>query len=155
MLTATMTASAMSYEQARNDALFLTDKMTYELNLTDEQYEAAYEINLDYLMGVAGRHLIGEEQGFVASLLVAHCTSCHCRGQHHHQCEKHLLHNRIVLNVKLRFTFSTFGIPSKLVLLSLSKTFDILFYYSHCKGTTFLHHIQRIFPKQVEENPYK
>lgn len=55
MLTSTMTASAMSYEQARNEALFLTDKMAYELNLTDEQYEAAYEINLDYLMGVAGR----------------------------------------------------------------------------------------------------
>ncbi len=45
-------ASAMSYEQARREALFLTDKMAYELNLTQEQYEAAYEINLDYLMGV-------------------------------------------------------------------------------------------------------
>lgn len=45
-------ASAMSYEQARQQALFLTDKMAYELNLTDDQYEAAYEINLDYLMGV-------------------------------------------------------------------------------------------------------
>ena len=55
MLTSTLSASAMSYEQARNEALFLTDKMAYELNLTDEQYEAAYEINLDYLMGVAGR----------------------------------------------------------------------------------------------------
>ena len=55
MLTTTMTASAMSYEQARSEALFLTDKMAYELNLTDEQYEAAYEINLDYLMGVTGR----------------------------------------------------------------------------------------------------
>ena len=55
MLTSTMSASAMSYEQARNEALFLTDKMAYELNLTDEQYEAAYEINLDYLMGVTGR----------------------------------------------------------------------------------------------------
>jgi hypothetical protein len=53
MLTATMSASAMTYEQARNEALFLTDKMAYELNLTDAQYEAAYEINLDYLMGVA------------------------------------------------------------------------------------------------------
>ena len=47
-------ASAMSYEQARREALFLTDKMAYELNLTQEQYEAAYEINLDYLMGVTG-----------------------------------------------------------------------------------------------------
>ena len=55
MLTMTVSANAMSYEQARNEALFLTDKMAYELNLTDEQYEAAYEINLDYLMGVTGR----------------------------------------------------------------------------------------------------
>ena len=45
-------ANAMSYEQARQQALFLTDKMAYELNLTEEQYEAAYEVNLDYLMGV-------------------------------------------------------------------------------------------------------
>lgn len=52
MLTFTATGKAMNYEQARNEALFLTDKMAYELNLTEEQYEAAYEINLDYLMGV-------------------------------------------------------------------------------------------------------
>lgn len=45
-------ASAMSYEQARQQALFLTDKMAYELNLTEDQYEAAYEVNLDYLMSV-------------------------------------------------------------------------------------------------------
>ena len=45
-------ANAMSYEQAREQALFLTDKMAYELNLDEEQYEAAYEINLDYLMSV-------------------------------------------------------------------------------------------------------
>ena len=56
MLTISISAKAMSYEQARNEALFLTDKMAYELNLTDEQYEAAYEINLDYLMGVTGRN---------------------------------------------------------------------------------------------------
>ena len=42
MLTMAATGKAMSYEQARNEALFLTDKMAYELNLTDEQYEAAY-----------------------------------------------------------------------------------------------------------------
>ena len=56
MLTIAATASAMSYEQARNEALFLTDKMAYELNLTDAQYEAAYEINLDYLMGVTSQY---------------------------------------------------------------------------------------------------
>jgi len=55
MMMIAMSAKAMSFEQARNEALFLTDKMAYELNLTDEQYEAAYEINLDYLMGVTGR----------------------------------------------------------------------------------------------------
>ena len=55
MLLTAATGNAMSYEQARNEALFLTDKMAYELNLTDEQYEAAYEINLDYLMGVTSR----------------------------------------------------------------------------------------------------
>ena len=48
----TVSARSMGYEQARNQALFLTDKMAYELNLTEDQYEAAYEINLDYLMGV-------------------------------------------------------------------------------------------------------
>lgn len=47
-----LAASAMSYSQAREQALFLTDKMAYELNLTDDQYEAAYEINLDYLLSV-------------------------------------------------------------------------------------------------------
>ena len=55
MLTIAASANAMSYEQARQEALFLTDKMAYELNLTDAQYEAAYEINLDYLMCVTGR----------------------------------------------------------------------------------------------------
>lgn len=52
LLTFAATGNAMSYEQARNEALFLTDKMAYELNLTEDQYEAVYEINLDYLMGV-------------------------------------------------------------------------------------------------------
>ena len=52
MICMTVSASAMSYEQARQQALFLTDKMAYELNLTDDQYEAAYEVNLDYLMSV-------------------------------------------------------------------------------------------------------
>ncbi len=52
LVTMTMTTHAMSYEQARQQALFLTDKMAYELNLTEEQYEAAYEVNLDYLMSV-------------------------------------------------------------------------------------------------------
>lgn len=52
VLSFAVAASAMSYSQAREQALFLTDKMAYELNLTDDQYEAAYEINLDYLLSV-------------------------------------------------------------------------------------------------------
>ena len=52
LLVMAVSAKAMSYKQARQQALFLTDKMAYELNLSDAQYEAAYEINLDYLMGI-------------------------------------------------------------------------------------------------------
>lgn len=51
ILTA-LSANAMSYEQACREALFLTDKMAYELNLNDMQYQAAYEVNLDYLMSI-------------------------------------------------------------------------------------------------------
>lgn len=52
LLAAVTNINAMPYQQAREQALFLTDKMAYELNLNDQQYEAAYEINLDYLMDV-------------------------------------------------------------------------------------------------------
>lgn len=43
---------AMSYEEAREQAWFLTDKMAYELNLTPEQCNRAYEVNLDYLLNL-------------------------------------------------------------------------------------------------------
>ncbi len=53
MFTMTFTtASAMTSEQAPPFALFLTDTKADELNLTEDQYEAAYEVNLDYLMGI-------------------------------------------------------------------------------------------------------
>ena len=51
-LGALLPVNAMSYEQAREEARFLTDKMAYELNLNDQQYNDAYEINLDYLLSV-------------------------------------------------------------------------------------------------------
>ena len=51
----TIAANAMSYKEAKNEALYLSDKMAYELNLTDAQYDAVYEINLDYMMSVNGR----------------------------------------------------------------------------------------------------
>ena len=56
LMVMTITANAMTYTQAKNEALFLSDKMAYELNLTVTQYEDVYEINLDYLMSVNGRN---------------------------------------------------------------------------------------------------
>lgn len=53
VMAMTFSASAMSYSTARSQALFLTDKMAYELNLSDDQYNAVYEINLDYMLSVA------------------------------------------------------------------------------------------------------
>ena len=54
MMVMTISANAMNYTAAKNEALFLSDKMAYELNLTAAQYEAVYEINLDYLMSLNG-----------------------------------------------------------------------------------------------------
>ena len=51
-VTLTIAANAMSYEDARREALYLTDKMAYELNLNEQQYNDAYEINLDYFLSV-------------------------------------------------------------------------------------------------------
>ncbi len=44
--------NAMDYETARDQAYYLTDKMAYELNLNDDQYNDAFEINLDYLLSL-------------------------------------------------------------------------------------------------------
>ena len=43
-------ANAMSYKSARDQAFFLTDKMAFELGLSDDQYNAVFEINMDYIM---------------------------------------------------------------------------------------------------------
>ena len=55
LMAMTITANAMSYTTAKSEALFLSDKMAYELNLTPAQYEAVYEINLDYLLSIDNR----------------------------------------------------------------------------------------------------
>lgn len=52
MVTIVASAAAMSFSKARKEALFLSDKMAYELNLSLSQYEAVYEINLDYMLGL-------------------------------------------------------------------------------------------------------
>lgn len=48
VVLAVQSASAMSYERASAEARFLTDKMAYELNLDDYQYQQAYDINFNY-----------------------------------------------------------------------------------------------------------
>ena len=52
VLAGTLSAKAISYNEARDRAWFLTDKMAYELNLNDQQYNDAYEINLDYFLSM-------------------------------------------------------------------------------------------------------
>jgi hypothetical protein len=54
MLATLVSANAMNSRDARRAALFLTDKMAYELNLTTEQYQAVFEINYDYFLHVDG-----------------------------------------------------------------------------------------------------
>ncbi len=43
MMVMSISADAISYKIARNDALFLSDKVAHELSLTKEQYEAVYD----------------------------------------------------------------------------------------------------------------
>lgn len=60
LMASVLSAGAFSYERAREQALFLSDKMAYELNLTERQYDLAYQINLDYFMSVSSqRDLFG------------------------------------------------------------------------------------------------
>ena len=52
VLTGSLAANALNYNDARERAWFLTDKMAYELNLTPEQYDMAYEVNLEYFLSI-------------------------------------------------------------------------------------------------------
>ena len=47
-----LSLKALNYEDARREAWFLTDKMAYELNLTSEHCDLAYQINLEYLLSI-------------------------------------------------------------------------------------------------------
>lgn len=48
VILGSMQAQALSVERSREEARFLTDKMAYELDLTDDQIQDIYEINYDY-----------------------------------------------------------------------------------------------------------
>lgn len=45
--------TALPLSEARREALFLTDKMAYELNLSPYQYEHVYRVNLEYFLNVS------------------------------------------------------------------------------------------------------
>ena len=55
LMVITISAHAMSFTDAQREALYLTDKMAYELDLSPEQFEAVYEINFDYFYSVSHR----------------------------------------------------------------------------------------------------
>lgn len=48
VLFANVQAFAMSVEQSRNEAWFLTDKMAHELRLNNYQWDDVYEVNYDF-----------------------------------------------------------------------------------------------------------
>lgn len=51
-MLSTYNVIALPYSTARREALFITDKMAYELNLSYEQYNDVYQINLDYFLSI-------------------------------------------------------------------------------------------------------
>ena len=56
-LTVGTTAMAgMSTSKVRKETRFLTDKMAYELSLSTQQYNDAYEINYDFIYSVCRPH---------------------------------------------------------------------------------------------------
>lgn len=44
----------MTFNEAQQQAYFLTDKMAYELDLTPAQYDQVYQVNLEYFLNVSG-----------------------------------------------------------------------------------------------------
>ena len=48
MMTIAISASAMTYREARNYARISADKLSYELRLTDRQYREVYDICFRY-----------------------------------------------------------------------------------------------------------
>lgn len=59
MMAIAITSQALNYDLARREALFLSDKMAYELGLTEGQLNAVYEINLDYFLSVGREDAYG------------------------------------------------------------------------------------------------
>ena len=49
----------MSYELAREEAAFIADKMAYELDLSEMQYESVYEVYFDYFLNITPSNIYG------------------------------------------------------------------------------------------------
>lgn len=58
MLVIALPANAMSRSEVRENARFITDRMAYELNLSQMQYDDAYEVNYDFIDNV--RHIMDD-----------------------------------------------------------------------------------------------
>lgn len=52
-------AKGMSYEMAHEEAAFIADKMAYELDLSEMQYESVYEVYFDYFLNVTPSNIYG------------------------------------------------------------------------------------------------
>ncbi|MBR3454158.1 MAG: hypothetical protein IKH26_02425 [Bacteroidaceae bacterium] len=60
MMTMVVTsAKGMSYELAREEAAFIADKMAYELDLSEMQYESVYEVYFDYFLNITPTNIYG------------------------------------------------------------------------------------------------
>ena len=60
MMTMVVASSkGMSYELAREEAAFIADKMAYELDLSEMQYESVYEVYFDYFLNITPSNIYG------------------------------------------------------------------------------------------------
>ena len=51
-IVSSISALGMNLRDAQAQAYFLSDKMAYELNLTPQQYDLVYQVNLEYFLNV-------------------------------------------------------------------------------------------------------
>ena len=68
-LSASMTVMAgMSTGKVRKETRFLTDKMAYELSLSTQQYNDAYEINYDFIYSRRKRSIMNSLMNWILPL---------------------------------------------------------------------------------------
>lgn len=55
-IVSSLSALGMNFKDAQAQAYFLSDKMAYELNLSPQQYDQVYQVNLEYFLNVSSPH---------------------------------------------------------------------------------------------------